>query len=46
MACGAAYRSRFTTRLGPGLYYLFVDGYSQADWPCPCGDFAVTLSGI
>ena len=42
--CGGAYRSSLTTTLGPGLYYLFVDGYQ--DGICDCGTFDYAVSGL
>ncbi len=40
-------RSAFrASGLGPGLYYLFVDGYQYATEGCSCGSFEIVLSGV
>ncbi|MBX3268922.1 MAG: putative metal-binding motif-containing protein [Sandaracinaceae bacterium] len=43
-ACNRALRSSVTTTLGPGLYYLFVDGYLGGT--CDCGSFELAISGL
>ena len=43
-SCTRALRSTITTTIGPGLYYLFADGY--AGGTCDCGAFEYALSGI
>ncbi|TPW09025.1 MAG: putative lipoprotein, partial [Acidimicrobiaceae bacterium] len=44
-SCTARYRSaQSDIMLGPGLYYLFVDGYGSMT--CPCGAYGFTLTGF
>ncbi|MDQ3036985.1 MAG: putative metal-binding motif-containing protein, partial [Myxococcota bacterium] len=42
--CSDSLRSSRTVTLGPGLYYLFIDGYSTGT--CACGGYQFTLSGF
>jgi hypothetical protein len=46
MMCGGGFSSSLTATLSPGLYYVMVDGYAEADWPCPCGNFSIAVTGI
>ena len=39
------FRSAGSVSLGPGLYYLFVDGYGT-DVGCSCGDYAFAITGM
>ncbi len=43
-SCDARLRSSFSTTLGPGLYYLVVDGYLGGS--CDCGAYQLSMSGI
>jgi hypothetical protein len=45
-SCTAGLRSSITQTLGPGLHYLFIDGYQSGASSCPCGAFAPTLTGF
>jgi len=44
--CTASLRSSKTVSLGAGLHYFFVDGYYEATWPCPCGNYQFTITGL
>jgi hypothetical protein len=46
MMCGGGFSSSVTVTLSPGLYYLILDGYADTDWPCPCGNFSIAVTGI
>jgi hypothetical protein len=43
----AGYRPTFTTTIGPGLFYLYVDGYLRpANRPCGCGSYTMALTNF
>ena len=44
--CTAGLHSTFSGMLGPGLFYLYVDGYDPTMTTCPCGAYRITMSGI
>jgi hypothetical protein len=44
--CTAGLHSSFSGTLGPGLFYLYVDGYDPTMTTCACGAYRLTLSGI
>jgi hypothetical protein len=44
--CGAGYRSSRSVAVGPGVYYLMIDGYGDVGDVCPCGNYRFDLSGI
>jgi hypothetical protein len=33
-----------TATLGPGLFYVFADGYDSLD--CPCGNYQFNVGGL
>jgi hypothetical protein len=39
-------RSSRTQMLGPGLFYLVVDGYNATGYTCPCGNYTLSLTGF
>jgi hypothetical protein len=43
-SCSGGLRSSWSTTLGPGLFYLFVDGFPDAT--CPCGNYGLTITGL
>jgi hypothetical protein len=44
VGCGGTYRSSMTATLGPGLFYVFADGYDSFE--CACGNYQFNVTGL